>query len=100
MSDQTPLRAGRRLTDPHVAAAEPLRTNLPVPAGQAVTHPPSAKGSAGAFEAQLLTQGTEKRGLRGGKPVLDHARSAYLETEWSGPADRRPAKGILTKAQV
>ena len=55
---------------------------------------------AGPFDAQLLTQGTVKRGLRGGKEVLDAARTSYLKAEWSGPADRRPRKGMLTKTKI
>ncbi len=53
-----------------------------------------------AFEAQRLGQGGARRGLRGGLPVLAEARSAYLRTEWSGPADRRPTPGAALKAEV
>lgn len=52
------------------------------------------------FDAQLLGQPGQKRGLRGGQEVLDHARSAYLETEYSGPDDRRPPKGLLKKKEI
>ena len=48
----------------------------------------------------MMTQGTIKRGLRGGKEVLDTARSTYLKTEWSGPSDRRPREGLVTKTKV
>ena len=101
MADPNPLRAGRRLTDPMVAGHDaPIRSNLPVPVGPARTHEKTVGGQAGPVEAQIIGQDGQKRGLRGGKPVLDHARSAYLGAEWSGPADRRPPKGMLTKTKV
>ena len=84
---------------PISGAAEPpldqeLRTGLPAPVGQPKTH------GVGAFEAHLITQGLVKRGLRGGREVLDAARSTYLQTEWSGPSDRRPPKGRITRTKV
>lgn len=36
------------------------------------------------FAAHLLGQDGQRRGLRGGAPVLAAARSAYLEAEYSG----------------
>jgi hypothetical protein len=48
----------------------------------------------------LLIQGTIKRGLRGGREVLDAARTSYLKTEWSGPADRRPRQGQVAKTKI
>ena len=93
-------RAGRRSTDPAIEAAvdeAPLvRANLPVPAAK----PVSSEPLAAAFEAQLLGQEGQKRGLRGGPPVLNHAKSAYLGAEWSGKADRRPPKGLFSKTEV
>ena len=96
-------RAGRRATDPAVAtpqAAQPSPpvANLPVPVGKArtvETNPP-----AGPVEAQILGQQGEKRGLRGGPPVLNQARSAYLGAEWSGSANRRPKPGVVTVTKV
>jgi hypothetical protein len=103
----TPLqrRAGRRTTDPRIvpeAASEleealPAGTNLPVVAGPL---PHREDFAAGAVEAQILGQDGQKRGLRGGKPVLDQARSAYLGAEWSGANDRRPKRGLVTKTEV
>ena len=65
----------------------------------AIPPPPRPEGYA-AFAAHLYGQSGQKRGLRGGQPVLDAARSAYLETEYSGPADRRPPKGVLKKTEI
>jgi hypothetical protein len=97
-------RAGRRQTDPELA---PERAPQPVPV-EAATLPvvlavQPAKAEPlpdAAFEAQILGQPGVKRGLRGGQPVLDHARSAYLETEYSGLADRRPPSGVITKRDI
>lgn len=94
-------RAGRRTTDPLVVHEEAEEekdagSNLPVPAIPLKNEDPGAS----AFEAQLFGQEGQKRGLRGGEPVLNHARSAYLGAEWSGPADRRPPKGLLKKTEI
>lgn len=53
-----------------------------------------------AFEAQLLGQGGQKKGLRGGKEVLEKARGAYLGAEYSGEADRRPRPGLVKKTEI
>jgi hypothetical protein len=50
-----------------------------------------------AYAAQLYGQPGQKRGLRGGAPVLRAARTAYLEAEYSGPYDRRPPQGAIAK---
>jgi hypothetical protein len=80
------------------------RSNLPVPVGPVVEarrerlgaqSQARAKAKAGAFDAQLLGQDGIKRGLKGGAPVLDAARAAYLDAEYSGEADRRPPVGLL-----
>jgi hypothetical protein len=61
----------------------------------------AANGSGGsAFAAQMIGQGGHKRGLRGGQPVLKAARTAYLEAEWSGGADRRRPAGRTAKTDV
>jgi len=53
-----------------------------------------------AFAAHIMGQSGQKRGLRGGQEVLDTARSTYLGTEYSGPADRRPPTGLLKKTNI
>ena len=47
-----------------------------------------------------MGQSGQKRGLRGGPPVLDAARSAYLGTEYSGAAERRPVAGKAAKTDI
>ena len=86
------------------------RSGLPVPAGPIIDHgqatgPRRRKGqgsnpaSEGTFTAQVLSGG-EKRGLRGGPETLDRAKSTYLRSEYSGPNDRRPAPGRITKTDI
>jgi hypothetical protein len=86
--------AGRRASD-QPAAKLPVRIEPPTDEPT----PPQPAGAA-AFAAQVMGQGGQKRGLRGGPETLDHARTAYLETEWSGPADRRPPPGRITKTEI
>lgn len=87
-------------------AADGAPANLPVPVeeepeAQTAAPPPKASAdSAAAFAAHLLGQPEQKRGLRGGPPVLEAAKTAYKKTEYSGPADRRPAKGRATRTEI
>lgn len=77
---------GRALTvtDFEPGPAEPPARPAPAPAPDA---------SAAAFAAQMIGQTGQRRGIKGGPPVLDAARSAYLGTEHSGAAERRPRPG-------
>ena len=75
-----------------IARNDTVKT-LPVPVAG------SARMDAG-FAAQLLGSGGQRRGLKGGPPVLAEARSAYLRTEWSGTADRRPPAGGVRAMRV
>jgi hypothetical protein len=98
---QRPRRVGRRLG---VGAAGRTsgdsHARFLVPAGPPHEELPPAPGVAAAgYAAQVLGEG-EKRGLRGGAETLDRARTTYLETEWSGPADRRHARGRITKTEI
>jgi hypothetical protein len=61
---------------------------------------PPADASPAAFAAQMIGQTGQKRGLRGGPPVLDAARHTYLGAEYSGPAERRPLPGKATDTDV
>jgi hypothetical protein len=60
----------------------------------------SRRGAFATFAAHLMGQTGQKRGLRGGQEVLDAARSTYLGTEYSGPADRRPKAGLIKKTEI
>ena len=101
MSDDTrkatgqPRSPGRRAVDQ--AAAE---TRLPVATGVAKDAPKTEKAATDAgVAAQILGEG-EKRGLKGGQETLQRARAGYLGAEYSGPADRRPKKGRITKTEI
>lgn len=61
---------------------------------------PAADPAAAAFAAQLIGQSGQRRGLRGGPPVLDAARSTYLGNAYSGAAERRPKPGKATDTDV
>jgi hypothetical protein len=58
------------------------------------------RGAFATFAAHIMGQTGQKRGLRGGQEVLDNARSTYLGTEYSGPADRRPRAGLIKKTEI
>jgi hypothetical protein len=109
----SPIRAERRVKERRSsprrqvdrrASAEPA--GLPVttaapPAADA--NPPAASAApadSAAFNAQVLGQHGQKRGLKGGPPVLNAARAAYLGVEWSGPSDRRKATGKVAKKEL
>jgi len=80
--------------------------NLPVPAGPRTDHDaPRARRARAAgltesvYAAQLLSGG-EKRGLKGGPETLERAKTTYLKSEFSGPNDRRPAAGRITRQEI
>jgi hypothetical protein len=85
------------------AAPEPAEPELNLPAIIATPvreEPEAPKVSETAYAAQVMGQGGQKRGLRGGKETLDRARATYLGTEYSGPADRRLTTGKITKTEI
>ena len=82
-----------------------MSRNLPVPyagaAQQERVQPRARRAPTEAgYAAQLLGQDGQRRGLKGGQPVLQAARGAYLETEFSGSGDRRPPTGLLRRTAV
>lgn len=90
--------------------ARPPRALVPADEPPAAAHepaPPSGAGEAppvpvqpSAFAAQMIGQTGARKGLRGGPPVLDAARGSYLETEYSGPSDRRPKPGKTKRTDI
>ena len=95
--------AKRPVVEPPVIAPEsPGRALVPIepPVAEAKPQAKTRRTSPAGFAAQILGQGGQKRGLRGGPETLDRARSTYLETEWSGHADRRPRPGKVTKTEI
>lgn len=74
--------------------------NLPVVSEAAAPTPEPPADPSAAFNAHLMGQDGQKRGLRGGPAVLDAAKATYNKIEWSGPADRRARKGGAAKTEV
>ncbi len=84
-------------------------SNLPVPAGPVIDrngerirprrNRPAATPDDATFAAQVLSGG-EKRGLKGGPETLERAKSTYLKSEYSGPNDRRPSPGRVTRTEI
>jgi hypothetical protein len=96
----SPLRPpGRGRSDTATPDAGEASASLPVPVGPPAPEPEPRRPAIAAFVAQLLSGG-QRRGLRGGPETLERARTTYLETEWSGPSDRRLRRGRITKTQV
>lgn len=79
------------LTDIPAEAAEPPARPAPTPRTDA---------GAAVFAAQMMGQTGQRRGLKGGPPVLDAARSTYLGTEHAGTAERRPRPGKAKDTDV
>ncbi|HLK24789.1 MAG TPA: hypothetical protein VKT30_09035 [Caulobacteraceae bacterium] len=96
-----PRRVGRRSFLPAVRAgdAEAAAAQASAKASPKRASPPPAAGEAAAFAAHVMGGG-QKRGLRGGSETLDTARHVYLETEWSGGADRRHPRGKIAKREI
>lgn len=93
------LRVGRgaeRRSSPDRRKPPAGQALVTIEAVESATTPPPEDSLAGAaaYHAQLLG-GAPRRGLKGGPETLDEARHTYLETEYSGPADRRPKKGNI-----
>ncbi|MEO8113618.1 MAG: hypothetical protein ABI655_04490 [Phenylobacterium sp.] len=96
-------RARKGKVDKADAGPETGASRLPVPVDppRTVTPPRRHASQHGAeFTAQVMGQGGEKRGLRGGATAIDTAKATYNKTEWSGAKDRRARKGRITKTDV
>jgi hypothetical protein len=95
-----PRRVGRRALVPTPPVATDEATEAKAPDAARSPRLPPTPAEVAAFSAQMMGQGGQKRGLRGGPETLDHARHAYLEAEWSGGADRRHARGKIAKREI
>ena len=76
-------------------AGLPVAVDAPQPAR--AVEPPLG---AAAFDAQLLGQDGQKRGLRAGPSVVDTAKASYNRVQWSGSKDRRARKGRAAKTEI
>ena len=95
----------RRAAERRAASASRalVPVDLPVEPAEPPARPaptPPADPGAAVFAAQMIGQTGQRRGLKGGPPVLDAARSAYLGTEHSGAAERRPPPGRAKDTDV
>jgi hypothetical protein len=95
-------RAARAAKTEDVRDAEAAeRTGLPVPVDAPRTVPSAEPPlAAAAFDAQLIGQDGQKRGLRAGPAVIDTAKASYNRVQWSGSKDRRARKGRAAKTEV
>lgn len=75
---------------------------IPDPASPAASNPadPSPLDAGAAFNAQMMGQTGQRRGLKGGPPVMEAARASYLGAEYSGEKDRRPPAGLIKKTEL
>jgi hypothetical protein len=95
-------RAARIATERAGQAYEPDRTGAPVPldAPQPATPRAEIPPNGAVFDAQLLGQDGQKRGLRAGPAAIDSASATYNRIEWSGAKDRRARKGRIAKTEI
>ena len=98
-------RPNRRAAERRAASASRalVPTDFPAEAAEPPARPAPTTGadaSAAAFAAQMIGQSGQRRGLKGGPPVLDAARSSYLGTAYSGAAERRPKPGKASDTDV
>jgi hypothetical protein len=97
--------ADRRASERRAASTsrDLVPTDFPAEPAGAPARPaptPPSDSPAAAFAAQVIGQSGQRRGLKGGPPVLDAARSSYLGTAWSGAAERRPKPGKASDTDV
>jgi len=92
----------RRRGDRRAGSRALVPTLLNETVDEAAPASPAAEptGPDPAYAAQLIGQDGQKRGLKGGQPVLEAARAAYLGAEHSGVADRRPRVGQVRRTEV
>ena len=85
-----------------MTARNETQSRLPVPLAAAARREDRSERARPdvRFAAQLLGAGGERRGLKGGPPVLEAARSAYLHAQWSGTEDRRLPSGVRARSRV
>jgi hypothetical protein len=95
-------RSGQRREGSSSRALVP--TQAPIDPAEPADRPGTVRGvkaaPAAAFVAQMIGQGGQRNGIRGGPPVLDAARSTYLGTEYSGENERRPPAGKTGDTEV
>lgn len=80
---------------------DPASVNVTINIGAEAAEPARALSQPSISpDAHMVAQNARTRGLRAGQKVLVTARHVYLETEWSGPNDRRIPTGRITKTKI
>ena len=96
--------AERRAETEPARAVVQVKETIDDPAHDLPPHDPArpaaSLGPEAAFAAQLIGQGGQRSGIRGGPPVMGAARSSYLGNEYSGGKDRRPPLGKTGKTEA
>lgn len=97
--------ADRRAAERRAASTsrDLVPTDFPADPAEPPARPAPKAGtdaSPAAFAAQIMGQTGQRRGLKGGPPVLDAARSTYLGNAYSGAAERRPKPGKASDTDV
>ena len=91
----------RREGEPRPARALVPSDAPPEPADEPAPAPtPPNPVQPSVFAAQMIGQTGARKGLKGGPPVLDAARSTYLGNAYSGAAERRPRPGKASDTDV
>jgi hypothetical protein len=94
-------RLAQRLTSDEPRETPPPAVSVTVNVGPTPAVPPASPYQPPTnLDAHMIAQGARTRGLRGGQQVLETARHVYLETEFSGPNDRRTKTGRITKTEA
>jgi hypothetical protein len=95
-------RRAARPEEPDEDVSETPEAGLPAPVSDAKPKPPIGDRPTGGsiFDAQLMGQQNQKRGLRAGQPLFDAAKTSYSKTEWSGSKDRRSGRGRTKKTEI
>ncbi len=101
-----PSLQGEAMNDQIETVRRPAEESANLP----VVHSQSAGPAGGAqaqrtrtdagYAAQRLGAAGQRRGLKGGQPVLDAARRVYLETQWSGRGNRRDGPGAVARLRI
>lgn len=92
-----PTRRARIVRRMRLRDADKDNRNALVPVGPVEDHDAAPHGQVytpqlASFSAQLLST-VEPRGLKGGQILRKNAKAAYLNTEYSGPHERRNTAG-------
>ena len=94
-------RTGRmRVDGPPAAESAQLPVLIEPPLATARPQRADRRQGDVEFSAQVIGQEGQRRGLRGGSPVFETARTTYNRIEWSGTWDRRARKGRQMRTDV